>query len=272
MSKRRSCAFCGKETTLTKEHVFPDCFQKTFEPITPTTTPAGEKAILGALEVRDVCASCNSGPLSWLDTYFCKLNDLYFSKIVGPGDRIDFRYDFDVLLRALLKIGYNVARARKWPLLNWQEAAQYILGNTPRPVGFHVFLQLLIPTPAEKANRPISPGSKEVPPWPMSVYPIDVSSFRGIVSGFWMSVWSYRFFVLREDGRVLRSIRQRTLARCLKNTTGAHELTRRGTATVYASSVEVLDAIKGSHIFDEQLAQARRLKAATESRRRKPRS
>jgi hypothetical protein len=271
MSKGRSCAFCGKETTLTKEHVFPDCFQKTFEPITPTTTPAGEKAILSALEVRDVCAPCNNGPLSQLDTYFCNLNGLYFSKIVRPGDCIQFRYEFDLLLRVLLKIGYNVARAKKWPLGQWQEVAEYVLGNTPCIVGFHLFLQLMIPTPVEKANRPVSPGTKEVPPWPMSVYPIDVSNFHGLLSGFWISVWSFRFFVLREDGHTPQPIRQRTLTKCRKHTTGAYELTRKGTATAYASSVEVLDAIKGSQIFDEQLAQARKLKAATESKRKKPR-
>lgn len=267
MVKKRNCAYCGSGDNLTNEHVFPDCFQKTFEPITPTRTPTGEKAILTALEIHDVCDRCNNGPLSRLDTYLCELNDLYFSKIVHPGDCIRFRYDFDALLRMLLKIGYNVARARKWPLGHWKDAVQYILGNSPCPEGFHVFLQLMIPTPVEKTNRPVTPGTTEIPPWPMSVYPIDVGGLPGLASGSWISIWSYRFFLLREDTRVLRSIRQRTLAECGKNTPGAVELARQGLVTPYASSVEVLDAFKNSPIFDEQLSQARKLKSATDVKR-----
>lgn len=267
MSKSRVCAYCGEGGVLTKEHIFPDCFQRTFEPITPTKTPAGEKAILSALEIQDVCARCNNERLSPLDTYFCDLNELYFSKIVRPGDRIRFQFDWVLLLRTLLKIAYNVARSRKEPIVTWQGVTEYILKGGQCPGEFHIFLQLMIPTPATKANRPLSPGTTEVPPWPMSVYQIDVSRFPGLSSGFWISVWSYRFFVLRDDLHTLASTRRRTLAKCSKNTPGAYELTPRGIATVYASSVGVLDAVKNSRIFDEQLSEARKLKAATDRKR-----
>ena len=113
MGKSRVCAYCGEGGVLTKEHVFPGCFQKTFKPITPTRTPDGEKAILSPLEIQDVCARCNNELLSPLDEYLCELNDLYFSKIVRPGDRVRFQYAWDFLLRMLPKIAYNVARARK---------------------------------------------------------------------------------------------------------------------------------------------------------------
>ena len=264
MNTGRTCAYCGQGSELTNEHVFPECFRKTFEPISTAKTPTGEKAILSGLEIHDVCARCNSGPLSQLDTYLCALNDKYYSKIVRPGDRVRFQYDFDLLLRMLLKIGYNVARARKWPLGHWQDATQYILGKTPCPAAFRIFLQLMIPTPVKKTNLPVSSGTAEVPPWPMSVYPIDVSSLPCLMAGSWLSVWSYRFFVLREDKQVPRGVRQRAVARWLKNTKGAYELTRRGIATIYASSVEVLDAVKDSPIFHEQLSLARKLKSATE--------
>jgi hypothetical protein len=260
----RKCAYCGQGSDLTNEHVFPECFRRTFEAVSIAKTPAGEKAILSALEIHDVCARCNAGSLSQLDAYLCTLNDKYFSKIVRPGDRVRFEYDFDLLLRMLLKIGYNVARARKWPLGHWQDTMQYILGNTPCPAGFHVFLQLMIPTPAKKTNLPVSPGTIEVPPWPMSVYPIDMSGHRGLVSGSWVSVWSYRFFVLREDAQVPRGGRRQAIARWAKNTKGAYELTPRGVATIYASSVEVLDSVEDSPIFHEQLSKARRLKSDTE--------
>ena len=102
MGKSRVCACCGLGDKLTHEHVFPDCFQKTFEPITPTKPPDGKKAILSPLEIQDVCARCNNGLLSRLDDSLCDFNDLYFSKIVRPGDRIRFQYDWDFLLRMLL--------------------------------------------------------------------------------------------------------------------------------------------------------------------------
>jgi hypothetical protein len=258
------CVFCGQRSRLTSEHVFPECFRKTFESITPTKTPTGEKAILSALEIRDVCARCNSGPLSRLDTYLCELDDKYFSRIVRRGDRIRFQYDFDLLLRVLLKIGYNVARARKWPLGHWQEATPFIIGTARCPVEFHIFLQLTTPTPVGKINRPVSPGTTEVPPLPMSVYLMDVSSLPGLASGSWVAVWSYRFFVLREDIHAPSDLRQTTIAECLKNTPGIRELTTHGVVTVDSSSVEAFDILETSTIFNEQLAKAMELKSATE--------
>src|SRR5580658_3063707 len=142
MTTARTCAYCGRDSDLTNEHVFPECFNKTFDAITTAKTPAGEKAVLSDLEIHDVCGECNNGPLSSLDAFFCALNDKYFSTIIHSGDCVKFEYDFERLLRVLLKIGYNVARARKWPLANWQDTAHYIRGTAPRPLGFRLFLQL----------------------------------------------------------------------------------------------------------------------------------
>jgi phage-related tail fiber protein len=72
---------------------------------------------------------------------------------------------------------------------------------------------------------------------------MDVSNLPGLISGSWLSVWSYRFFVVREDTQASRPIRQRTVTECLENTPGAHELTTEGVVTIEASSVEVLDAL-----------------------------
>lgn len=273
MNTKRICAYCSHESDLTNEHVFPECFRRTFDAISIAKTPSGEKAILSALEIHDVCGRCNSGPLSQLDSYLCSLNDKYFSKIVHAGDHVRFEYDFDLVARMLLKIGYNVARARKWPLGNWLDAAPYVLGEASCPSGFRVFLQLMIPTPVKKTDLPVSPGTIEVPPLPIRVYLADVSSFPGLISAYSISVWSYRFFVLRENMQVPRDMRQRGTTKWLKmkSTKGAYELTRRRVAKIYASSVEALDDAKSSPIFHEQLSQARKLKSATEVRKSRPR-
>jgi hypothetical protein len=202
---------------------FRGVFRKTFEAITTAKTSTGEKAILGDLKVRDVCTSCNNGPLSRLGTYLCQLNDKYFSKIIRPGDRVRFEFDSDQLLRMLLKIRYNVARARNWPLGNWRDVVQYVLGRSPCPSGFRIFVQLMIPTPVQKTNLPVSPGTTEVPPLPMRVYSVDVSNYPGVMSAYWISFWSYRFFILREKTQVPRSQRKQTIARWLMATKGATE-------------------------------------------------
>jgi len=79
---------------------------------------------------------------------------------------------------------------------------------------------------------------------------------------------SYRFFVVREDTSVSGATRKRSVARWLKENKGAYELTRKGDATVYASSVTVLDAVKGNPTFHEQLVKARKLKAEMELKRK----
>jgi len=98
----------------------------------------------------------------------------------------------------------------------------------------------------------------------------DVSNLPGLAFACSVSFMSYRFFILREDASVPGSTRTRSLARWLKENKGAYELTRKGDATVYASSVTVLDAVEGNPNFHEQLAEARKLKAEM-GLKRKPR-
>ena len=80
---------------------------------------------------------------------------------------------------------------------------------------------------------------------------------------------SYRFFVLREDEKVPGNVRKRSVARWLKQNNGATELTKKGSATVYASSLTVLDAVKGNPTFETQLAKARNLKAEMKAKNSK---
>ena len=164
----------------------------------------------------------------------------------------------------VLKVGYNVARARKWPLGDWMDTVLYILGESPCPSGFHMFVQLMIPTPVQKTNLPVSVGTTEVPPLPMRVYSIDVSAYPGLRSAYWVSFWSYRFFILRENTQLPHSKRKQGIAKWLKNTKGAKELNHQGVATMYASSVMVLDDAKESPVFHEQLSRVRQLKLAAE--------
>lgn len=262
MGAGRKCAYCDKTKDLTNEHVVPDFYHKTFgETISTVKTHTEEKAISNPQEIGDVCANCNNVALSRLDDYLAALTKKYFSTIVHAGDHVRFEYDFDLLLRALLKVAYNVARTRGWPTDVFQQAREFILGQKPRPSGFRVFLQLLVPTPARKTNLPLTPGTTEVPPLPWRADLYDVSGFPGLAFACSVSFMSYRFFILRENEKVPANVRKQSVAKWLKQNNGATELTNNGSATVYASSVTVLDALKGNPTFEVQLAKARKLKA-----------
>lgn len=264
VSTGRRCAYCDATGDLTNEHVVPDFYHNTFgETISIVKTQSEEKAIFNPQEIGDVCANCNNVALSRLDDCLAALTKKYFSKIVHAGDRIRFEYDFDLLLRASLKVAYNVARTRNWPIAVFKEAREFILGEKPRPSGFRIFLQLLIPTPARKTRLPLTPGTTEVPPLPWRSDLYDVSGFSGLMFAGSLSFMSYRFFILREDENVPANVRKRSVARWLKQNKGATELTNKGSATVYASSVTVLDALKGNPTFEAQLAKARKLRAET---------
>src|SRR5216684_242093 len=105
----RVCAYCGSKTGLSNEHLFPKFLHERSEGsmISVARTAAGDKAVGGELKIGDVCKRCNNGPLSSLDNYVSDLHDQYFKSIVHSGDRVDFRFDFERLLRWLLKTGYN---------------------------------------------------------------------------------------------------------------------------------------------------------------------
>jgi hypothetical protein len=262
MGTGRKCAYCDTTENLTNEHVIPDFYHKAFgEAISIVKTQTEEKAISNPQEIGDVCANCNNVTLSRLDSYLAALTNKYFSTIVQPGNRVRFEYDFDVLLRVLLKVAYNVARTRNWPIAVFQEAREFILGKKPCPSGLRIFLQLLVPTPARKTDLPLKPGTTEVPPLPWRADLYGLGGFPGLAFACSVSFMSYRFFILREDESVPTNLRKRSVARWLKQNNGATELTDKGSATVYASSVTVLDAVKGNPTFEAQLAKARKLKA-----------
>jgi hypothetical protein len=261
VTKKRSCAYCDGTTELTNEHVIPYCYIKTLGPtIAIVKTATEDKAIQNAQEIGDVCAVCNNGPLSLLDTYLALLSQKYFSKIVRPGDRIRLRYDFHQLLRLVLKLGYNVARTRGWPLAVFKEARPYILGREKCPPGLHLFLQPLIPTPEKDCKYVVPPGTREIPPLPWHAELRDVSSFPGLASEVSISFMSYRFFIVQEDISVPSVERKASLKKWLKENKGTHELIHEGYSVVHSSSVTVVEVLEKDPAFEKQLAKAKELK------------
>jgi hypothetical protein len=168
-----------------------------------------------------------------------------------------------------LKIGYNVARSGKWPLVSLENARSYILGKSPRPAGYRIFLQLLIPSDPRNTNLPVSPGTTKIPPIPLYASLENVSSISGLEAGRSLCFWSYRFSVLHEDEAKDRSIRRRAKMLWVKDLRGAIELNQFGSNSIHASPTTVLEVYESNPQFRHQVAKARELKSSIDVKKTK---
>lgn len=130
---RRKCAYCGRSTNLTREHVCPDFLDRMMFPNGSFAFIGGaNKLVVTQVKIRDVCETCNSGVLAELDSYGKELAASYFQKIVQDV-AVRFEYDYDLLLRWLLKVSYNASRAYKSPNQAFKAYIPYIMGEASDP-------------------------------------------------------------------------------------------------------------------------------------------
>jgi hypothetical protein len=104
--------------------------------------------------IRDVCAACNNGELSRLDSYICKLFDETFVRIIPRDETILFSFDYHLLKRWLLKMSFNSARIHN---SMDKEALElllpYILGNQNKlGRSVQVFVQLTFPEKTDEST------------------------------------------------------------------------------------------------------------------------
>ncbi|GGX54491.1 hypothetical protein [Saccharospirillum salsuginis] len=153
VSKKRSCAFCGEQNNLTREHIFPNGVIRTYEEALLSLNDKSDRYFKADLVVKDVCESCNNGALSVIDGYFVKLFESHMHPPLLPGDSAEFEFNYNYLLRELLKISYNSARASAdgfRAVAALRKYVPYILGNvsyTP-----DVILRLQIVTSSKRFN------------------------------------------------------------------------------------------------------------------------
>jgi hypothetical protein len=107
------CAYCGKESKSTREHIissgvldiFPECF---------LTIDEKRKVIhMADPVVRDVCTECNNHKLSYIDSYAKQFIQQYFIQKYEPDDTIDLKYNYTLLQKMLLKYAFNDLRAQR---------------------------------------------------------------------------------------------------------------------------------------------------------------
>jgi hypothetical protein len=132
---RKHCAFCDRAGPLTKEHLWPKSLHKRLE-----DASSGNKnyfwlkrlkqEIASEPQVRDVCANCNNGVLSELDSYICDLFDAQLIHMPKQHETVTFSFDYHLLKRWLLKLSFNSARIHDSPDRQaLQVLRPYIIGS-----------------------------------------------------------------------------------------------------------------------------------------------
>jgi len=158
----RLCAYCGKEGTFSREHIWPKCFLERVDYLAAHYSPESGNVHGADYIVKDVCQVCNNEKLSKLDQYFCSLYDIYFKEPRGPNSEVIFKYDFNLLSRVLLKIAYNTARSAGSETAPFQALKNYILEGDVPPSPFAIIAELVSPAYIVDNSKEIS-IPKEIP-------------------------------------------------------------------------------------------------------------
>jgi hypothetical protein len=152
------CAYCGSHSNpLTREHLFPKGIDSLLlegdERSHFFLTRSPDYFVEGEPTVRDVCRVCSNGVLSELDAYALGLLR-QCNRYLSEGETIVLHYDYDLLLRWLLKMCFNSARVHDNNVDMLRRARGYILGKSINPKRCAVFLRLIhsyVPTNFERA-------------------------------------------------------------------------------------------------------------------------
>ncbi|UMQ44131.1 hypothetical protein MKS83_10630 [Chryseobacterium sp. Y16C] len=141
----KKCSYCGKESKLTKEHIWPKCIIKRAPELNMKYLESQKKVFSRELVISDVCSDCNNTKLSYLDAYICQLYDRYFKFFKDKRETFEFECDYDLLLRSLLKITYNSSRTIVKSNNFFQKYKDYILEGGRTREDIIVKLDIVIP-------------------------------------------------------------------------------------------------------------------------------
>lgn len=149
----KKCAYCGGVGNLSREHIFPNGIIQRFNEELISYNDKTDVTFKGDLVIKDVCGSCNNGVLSGSDNYLCSVYDQYMSLAILPGKDVTLIYEYDQLLRSLLKISFNSARGSSdgsKAIKAYRNLIPYIVGDVSAAP--NVMLRLQIVTSAKRYN------------------------------------------------------------------------------------------------------------------------
>lgn len=107
----KKCAYCPNTGSLTKEHIWPSSIIKKYDYELSTYNKKIDKLIQSEPVIKDVCATCNNVYLSKVDAYLSGLYDQHLFQCLDPGDSTSISFNYEMLLRSMLKISFNSSRA-----------------------------------------------------------------------------------------------------------------------------------------------------------------
>lgn len=170
------CAYCEIDDAPTNEHLWPTSLHARLEAANKTNNKSFwlrrlAKEIPKEPTIKDVCAKCNNGVLSILDSYICNLFDKSFMNLPEKGDLVDFEFDYHLLKRWLLKMAYNSARIHNsLDIQAIKDMLPYILGSDTK-LGKHTDLYLQLTFPEVIPDRDFIQG--QAPDIPFLFYPTE---------------------------------------------------------------------------------------------------
>lgn len=160
VDNRKSCAYCGGSGRLTKEHILPAFLFRRYPEQRSGIPPKSHKVAKFEGTIKDVCGSCNSGPLSELDAYaqaFTEQNrcDRTFER---KRPSLLILYEYEMLLRWLLKISFNAMRAVD-RTNEISKSVGFILGAGPLSFDCEIFVEVIRNVPIADHQRHKLPAS-----------------------------------------------------------------------------------------------------------------
>ena len=118
--KSKTCAYCKREFSgevkRTAEHIFPQTLLQLYPEQDVSFTPEKIFKDNSGLTIADVCAECNNGALSELDSYGGELIKKQFKDEIDYNMKdavIEKTIEYDLFAKWILKIAYNYFRSRK---------------------------------------------------------------------------------------------------------------------------------------------------------------
>jgi len=129
-----ACAYCRKLDKLTREHIYPQFLYEKIGGKFSGYNESADKVTSGERVIKDVCLTCNNKILAKLDAYgeqYFRLNKLDHSFTDETSAEIYYEYDF--LLRWVLKVSYNSFRTVKSSNNPFASLIPYILTGQDRP-------------------------------------------------------------------------------------------------------------------------------------------
>ncbi|WP_269533510.1 hypothetical protein [Chitinimonas sp. BJYL2] len=198
------CSYCDQDKAATREHIIPSWYYQ-HDP-SPDDVGFMERAkgkiVKTELVIRDVCGDCNNGSLSELDAYGKELFLSHLARYVFKDSSESLCYDYERLVRWLLKISYNSARAHDSDTEILAQYKKIILGEQALPAS--VILRLRTIAPATHGVYAVFPANKDSviadrPAW----FRVGVFRVKKFDSMYWafrhITINSYSFLLYVPD-------------------------------------------------------------------------